>query len=173
MKLKIFLLSILLTSSSVLAAEFINYSKLSSMLKNENKANGTYATTQEVKKALKSKDWLVADVRTMEEWSAAHIKGSVRIGRQSPEKGLELHALDMDDNFIKPNLILICNSAARASIEAETIRKMGFNQVKVYDLYSWIDECNPVVTKYTVKQDKGGTGLKFGNFYAEHCKEKK
>ncbi|RXJ91538.1 hypothetical protein CRV01_00145 [Arcobacter sp. CECT 8983] len=173
MKLKTIILIFILASSSLFAAEFVNYNKLSAMLKKENKENGTYATTKEVKEALKSKDWLIADVRTMEEWAAAHIKGAVRIGRQAPEKGLALHALDMDDNFIKQNVILVCNSAARASIEAETIRKMGFKQVKVYDLYSWIDECNPVVTKYTVKKDKGGTGLKFGNFYAEHCKEKK
>jgi hypothetical protein len=39
--------------------------------------------------------------------------------------------------------------------------------VKIYD----IDECNPVVTKYTVKKDSNGTGLNFGNFYAEHCKK--
>lgn len=172
MKLKGLLLGLLVASSSLFAADFISYEELSSKLKDKNKKAGTYATTEEVQKALKAKDWLVADVRTMEEWAAAHIKGSVRIGRQAPEKGLALHALDMEDKFIKPNLIIVCNSAARASIEAETIRKMGFNQVKVYDLYSWIDECNPVVTKYTVKQDKGGTGLKFGNFYAEHCKTK-
>lgn len=173
MKLKATLITLLLAASSLFAAEFVSYDKLSSKLKDENKKAGTYATTEEVKKALKSKDWLVADVRTMEEWAGAHIKGAVRIGRQAPEKGLELHALDMDDNFVKPNLIIVCNSAARASIEAQTIRKMGFKQVKIYDLYSWIDECNPVVTKYTVKKDKGGTGLKFGNFYAEHCKDKK
>lgn len=173
MKLKAVILTLLLATSSLFAGEFIDYNKLSSILKKENKANGTYASTQDVKNALKSKDWLVADVRTMEEWSAAHIKGAVRIGRQAPEKGLALHALDMDDNFVKQNVIIVCNSAARASIEAETIKKMGFKQVKVYDLYSWIDECNPVVTKYTVKKDKGGTGLKFGNFYAEHCKDKK
>ncbi len=111
-----------------------------------------YATTNEVKAALKSKDWIVADVRTMEEWSAAHIKGAVRIGRQSPEKGLELYALNDDDKFVKKNLIVVCNSAARASIESQVFRQMGFEKVKIYDLYSWIDECNPVVTKYTVKK---------------------
>ena len=173
MKINIVISTILLFTSCLFASEFIDYNKLSNKLKEENKNNGTYASTQDVKKALNSKDWLIADVRTMEEWAAAHIKGSVRIGRQAPEKGLALHALDIDDNFIKPNLIIVCNSAARASIEAETIRKMGFKQVKIYDLYSWIDECNPVVTKYTVKKDKGGTGLKFGNFYAQHCKKKK
>ena len=171
MKLKAICLGFLLLTSSVLAGEFINYKALTKNLKAEAKKNGTYATSEEVKKALKAKDWLVADVRTMEEWAAAHIKGAVRIGRQAPENGLALFALDDDDNFVKDNLIVVCNSAARASIESETFRKMGFKTVKIYDLYSWIDECNPVVTKYTVKKDKSGTGLKFGNFYAEHCKK--
>jgi len=171
MKLKAICLALLLVGSSLFAAEFVSYEQLSTKLKADNKKAGNYATTEEVKKALKSKDWLVADVRTMEEWSAAHMKGAVRVGRQSSEKAIALFALDDDDKLIKPNLIVVCNSAARASIEAQTFRQMGFDKVKVYDLYSWIDECNPVVTKYTVKKDKGGMNLKFGNFYAEHCKK--
>lgn len=171
MKLKMILVALLATVTTMMAADFVDYKKLSTKLKAENKKSGNFATTAEVKKALKAKDWVVADVRTMEEWSAAHMKGAVRIGRQAPEKGLELHALDDDGKFIKPNLIVVCNSAARASIEAQTFRQMGFNTVKVYDLYSWIDECNPVVTKYTVKKDKKGMNLKFGAFYAQHCKK--
>lgn len=171
MKLRGICLALLLATTTIFASEFVNYKDLSTKLKNEAKKAGNYATTQEVKKALKSKDWLVADVRTLEEWSAAFIKGSVRAGRQAPENALALYALDDDDNFIKPNLIVVCNSAARASIEAETFKQMGFKTVKIYDLYSWIDECNPVVTKYTVKKDKAGMNLKFGNFYAEHCKK--
>ena len=171
MKLKMLLVAILATATTMMAGEFVDYKKLSSKLKAENKKSGNFATSAEVKKALKSKDWIVADVRTMEEWSAAHMKGAVRVGRQSGEKGLELYALDDDGKFIKENLIIVCNSAARASIEAQTFRQMGFKTVKVYDLYSWIDDCNPVVTKYTVKKDKKGMNLKFGNFYAQHCKK--
>ena len=171
MKLKAIFLSILLTSSAIFAGEFISYKDLSNKLKADAKKSGNYASTDEVKKALKAKEWLVADVRTMEEWSGAHIKGSVRVGRQASEKGVALHALDDDDKLVKPNLIVVCNSAARASIEAQKFRQMGFDTVKIYDLYSWIDECNPVVTKYTVKKDKAGLNLKFGNFYAEHCKK--
>lgn len=172
MKLKvIFTVLVLGMASTILAGEFVSYKELSTKLKKENKKAGNYATADEVKKALKSKDWLVADVRTMEEWSAAHMKGAVRVGRQASEKGVALHALDDDDKLVKPNLIVVCNSGARASIEAQTFRQMGFDTVKIYDLYSWIDECNPVVTKYTVKKDKGGMNLKFGNFYAEHCKK--
>ncbi len=171
--MKAIYLAIILIMTSLGANDFVDYKSLSGKLKKEAKAKGLYATTKEVKAALKSKDWIVGDVRTMEEWAAAHIKGAVRLGRQSPEKALELYALDDDDNFVKQNLIVVCNSAARASIEAQTFRKMGFKTVKIYDLYSWIDECNPVVTKYTVKKDKGGLNLKFGNFYAEHCHNKK
>ena len=172
MKLRIMLAGIAFVATSMMANEFVDYKTLTKQLKAEAKKNGTYATEAEVKAALEAKDWLVADVRTMEEWAAAHIKGSVRIGRQAPENGLALHALDEDDKFIKQNLIVICNSAARASIEAETFKKMGFKTVKIYDLYSWIDACNPVVTNYSVKKHKSGTGLKFGSFYAEHCYKK-
>ncbi len=171
MKVKAVLVSLLVIASSLVAAEFTTYKKLASSLVKENKKNGNFATVDEVKKAIKAKDWLVADVRTKEEWASAHIKGTVRIGRQAPENGLALHALDDDDKFVKPNLIVICNSAKRASIEAETFRKMGFSTVKVFDLYSWIDKCNPVVTNYSVKKFKSGTGLKFGAFFAEHCKK--
>lgn len=151
------------------AAEFVNYKALATKLVKENKTNGLYATVDEVKKAIKSKNWLVADVRTKEEWASAHIKGTVRIGRQAPENGLALHVEDDDGKFIKDNLIVICNSAKRASIEAETFRKMGFKTVKVFDLYKWIDNCNPVKTNYSVKKFKTGTGIKFGSFYAQHC----
>ncbi len=171
MKLKVICLSLLFITSTIFAGEFVDYKALSTKLKTEAKKAGNYASTKEVKEALKAKDWLVADVRTMEEWSAAHMKGAVRVGRQSPEKAIALYALDDDDKLVKPNLIIVCNSAARASIEAQTFRQMGFDTVKIYDLYSWIDECNPVVTKYTVKKDKAGMNLKFGDFYAEHCKK--
>ena len=172
MKLRLIMALFLFASANLLANDFVDYKTLTKNLKAEAKKNGTYATQDEVKFALSSKDWLVADVRTMEEWAGAHIKGSVRIGRQAPENGLELHALDENNKFVKQNLIVICNSAARASIEAETFRKMGFKTVKIYDLYSWIDSCNPVVTNYSVKHNKSGTGLNFGAFYAEHCYKK-
>jgi len=164
----------LLGSSFLYAGDnFIEYKELTKELKKEAKKNGEYATTKEVKDALKAKDWIVADVRTQLEWAAAHIQGSKRIGRQAPETALANFVLNDDDEFIRKNLIVICNSGSRASIEAQTFKKMGFKQVKIYDLYSWIDECNPVKTNYSVKKDKAGTGLKFGMFKAEHCSNKK
>jgi rhodanese-related sulfurtransferase len=160
----------LLSTTATFANDFINYKQLTKELKSQNTKNGTFATTSDVKHALKSKDWAVVDVRTNEEWQAASIKGSSRIGRQSPEKALESVVLDDDDNFVKQNIIVVCNSASRASVEAETFKKMGFKQVKIYPIYRWIDECNPVVTRYSKKKDKHGSKRKFGNFYAEFCK---
>ena len=59
------------------------------------------ATTQEVKEALNAKDWAVVDVRTMEEWAGASIKGSFRVGREAPEKA-KLQALDLKDVDFSP-----------------------------------------------------------------------
>ena len=171
MKFSKIVLSLGLLASSLFASEFINYDDLSKSLKDDAKKNGLYATTDEVKVALKEKDWAVVDVRTAEEWAGAFIKGSQRVGRETSEVAIENFVTDDDGKLIKDKIIVVCNSAARASIEAQTFRQMGFKTVKIYDLYSWIDECNPVVTKYTVKNDRSGTGLNFGEYYAEHCKK--
>ena len=171
MKFSKIVLSMGLLASSLFANEFINYDNLSKSLKDDAKKNGLYATTDEVKMALKEKDWAVVDVRTAEEWAGAFIKGSQRVGRETSEVAIENFVTDDDGKLIKDKIIVVCNSAARASIEAQTFRQMGFKTVKIYDLYSWIDECNPVVTKYTVKNDRNGTGLNFGEYYAEHCKK--
>lgn len=169
MKLTKILTVIALLVGMVNAQEFIPYKKLTKQLKKEMRANGNFATIEDVKFALKSKDWVVADVRTKEEWAGAHIKGSNRVGRQNPEKQLALYVLDDDDNFIKKNVVVVCNSASRAAIEAQTFKQMGFDNVKIFGIYKWIDKCNPVVTNYTVKKDKGGSGIKFGQYFAEHC----
>ena len=171
MKFSKIVLSMGLLASSLFVNEFINYDNLSKSLKDDAKKNGLYATTDEVKMALKEKDWAVVDVRTAEEWAGAFIKGSQRVGRETSEVAIENFVTDDDGKLIKDKIIVVCNSAARASIEAQTFRQMGFKTVKIYDLYSWIDECNPVVTKYTVKNDRSGTGLNFGEYYAEHCKK--
>ena len=174
MKIKLLMASAILGAGllGAQANEFKTYKDITKVLKAENKKAGNFATADEVKAALDAKDWIVADVRTIEEWNAAHLKGSIRVGRQAPEEFLESNVLDLDGNFVKQNMIVVCNSASRASIEAETFRKMGFKTVKIYDIYSWIDECNPVQTGYSKKSDKSGTKNKFGAFYAEHCYKK-
>ena len=169
MKIKNLLIAGIITSSTLLANEFIDYKTLTTKMVAENKKAGNYATTKEVQEAIASKDWIVADVRTKEEWSAGRIKGTVRIGRQAPEKAIANYALDDEDNFIQHNLIVICNTARRASIEAETFRQMGFKNVKVYEFYTWVDSCNPITTNYSSKKNSNGTKNKFGQVKAAHC----
>ncbi|MBL3520548.1 rhodanese-like domain-containing protein [Arcobacter lanthieri] len=168
--LKIFAFTVFL-GSSLFSADFLTYEAFSKKLKEEAKKSGMMATTQEVKDALNAKDWAVVDVRTMEEWSGAAIKGSFRVGRETPEKALENIVLDDDEKFVKDKLIVVCNTASRAAIEAQAFKQMGFTTVKIYEINKWIDECNPVVTKYTAGEHKEGTKTKFGNYYAEHCKK--
>jgi rhodanese-related sulfurtransferase len=170
MKLTNLLIGVSLLATASVATEFKDYGTVAKSLIKEHKAKGTFASAKDVHHALKAKDWIVADVRTKEEWAAAQIPGSSRVGRQAPEKALGNLVLDDNDKFVKDKVIVVCNSAKRAAIEAETFKKMGFSQVKIYDLYSWIDECNPVKTNYTVKKDKKGKGLKFGMYKAAHCK---
>lgn len=152
-------------------AHFMEYAELTKKLKSEYVKSGMYATTEQVKKALKSDDWVVVDVRDSNEWSAAYIEGSKRVGRKNPEKRIKNFCLDFSDDFTRNKLIVICNSAARASIVAETFKAMGFKTVMIYDIYTWIDECNPISNDYTIMSSRKGTGLKFGTFKAAHCKK--
>ena len=169
MKLGHILLASALFMGAANASEFVNYKHLTKKLKAEAKKNGQIATVADVKHALKAKDWAVVDIRTQLEWAGASIKGSYRIGRQSPEKALESIVLDDEDNFIKDKIVVVCNSKSRASIASQTFRQMGFKEVKIHGIYTWIDKCNPVVTGYSKKKDKKGTKQKFGMFKASHC----
>jgi rhodanese-related sulfurtransferase len=159
--------------SSMSGGEFISYHQLADKLLQENIKKGLRATTDEVKEAIKTKKVLVVDVRTEIEWAGAHIKGSVRVGRQTPELAIANFVLDDDDKFIHEKLIVVCNTAHRASMAAVIFRKMGFKEVKVYALDEWIDECNPIATKYSTQRYKEGRNKKFGQFYSEACYNKK
>ena len=159
------LLAASVVASTLFASDFVDYKALSKQLIANEKKNGNFATTQEVKAALADKEWAVVDVRTEDEWAAGFIKGTQRIGREAPEKALEGIVLDDNGKFVKDKIIVVCNSASRASIEADTFRKMGFKTVKIYPLYTWIDECNPITTKYSSHEDKEGTNKKFGDYY--------
>jgi len=152
-------------------SQFIEYSVLTAKLKEAHVKNGTYATTEQVKKALKADDWVVVDVRNDNEWSAAYIEGTKRVGRQNPEKRIKNYCLDFSDDFTRDKVIVVCNSAARASIVAEAFKVMGFKIVMIYDIYTWIDECNEISNDYTIMSSRKGTGLKFGTFKASHCKK--
>jgi len=168
------LIVVLFTTLSIASEDepqFMEYKALTEKLKAEYVKSGMYATTEQVKKALKADDWVVVDVRDSNEWSAAYIEGTKRVGRKSPEKLIKNFCLDFADDFTRNKVIVVCNSAARASIVAETFKAMGFKTVMIYDIYTWIDECNPISNDYTIMSSRKGTGLKFGTFKASHCKK--
>jgi rhodanese-related sulfurtransferase len=171
MKLMHILLTTALLTSGAFTAEFIPYKQMATKLLEQNEKEGLRATTDDVKKAIKSKDTAVVDVRTPLEWAGAHIKGTYRVGRQIPEMAVSNFVLNDDDKLVKDKLIVICNTAHRASIQAVVFRHMGFKEVKVYPIDQWIDECNPVATKYSGKEYHDGKDHKFGEFYAEGCKK--
>jgi rhodanese-related sulfurtransferase len=171
MKLVNILLATSLLAGAGMASDFVNYKGLTKQLKAEAKKEGLFATAADVKKAIAAKDWAVVDVRTETEWNAAHIKGTSRIGRQAPEKALANIVLDDKGHFVKDKIIVMCNSASRASIEAETFRKMGFKKVMIYGIENWIDNCNSFDNRYSKKKDKHGSKQKFGSFKAEFCKK--
>ncbi len=155
---------------SASAGDFVDYKKLSHQLKDEAKKSGNLASTAEVKAALAdSKNWAVVDVRTMDEWQAARIPGSQRIGREAPEKALEGIVLDDNDKFVKRNIVVVCNTASRAAIEAEAFKKMGFDTVKIYGIETWMNECNEVDNWYTNTELNKEKKLKFGKIKAEFC----
>ncbi len=169
MKLGKIILAASLCFGVVNAADFVDYKGLTHKLKDDAKKNGEIASTDEVKKALTSADWAVVDVRTMDEWQAARIPGSLRIGRESPEKALEAIVLNDDNKFVKQNIIVVCNTASRAAIEAQAFRQMGFTSVKIYGIETWMKECNPVDNFYTSTEADKKTKQKFGQVKAEFC----
>ncbi len=151
------------------AEGFVNYKGLTHSLKEAAKKDGTIASTEDVKKALASADWAVVDVRTMDEWQAANIPGSQRVGRESPEKALESIVLDDNDKFIKPNIVVVCNTASRAAIEAQAFRQMGFKEVKIYGIETWMKECNPVNNWYSNVEADKKSKAKFGSVLPAYC----
>jgi len=74
MKFTNLLLATTLFATAATASEFIPYKQLAKEIRTQEKKAGNYATLEEVKKALHSKDWAVVDVRKKEEWAAASIK---------------------------------------------------------------------------------------------------
>lgn len=158
-----------LTVSSLSASTFVDYKTLTKKLKSDYKKEGKFASEKIVKQALELDNWIVVDVRKKTEWSQGHIQGSHYVGRESMEKEVAKVALDKEGNFTKNKVIVVCNSASRASVEAETFKKMGFKDVRIYGIFDWIDNCNPIVTGYSKKKNKLGRSVAFGDFKSSHC----
>ncbi len=90
----------------------------------EAKSKATHISIDEFKKMNKN-DYLLIDVRTKEEYDAGHIAGALWIPRGMIEFKLPLKTDNPDEN-----IILYCRSGGRASLAANSLKEIGYNNVK-------------------------------------------
>ena len=92
------------------------------------------------KNKISSKDALVFDVRTTEEFNLGHIKGSINIDFYDEKLFVKFFK---KINKTKP-IYIYCRSGNRSKKSSEILKKIGF--VKVYDLLggykNWIKNSN-------------------------------
>ena len=92
------------------------------------------------KNKISTKDALVFDVRTTEEFNLGHIKGSINIDFYDEKLFVDFF---QKINKTKP-IYIYCRSGNRSKKSSEILKKIGF--VKVYDLLggykSWIKNSN-------------------------------
>ena len=92
------------------------------------------------KNKISSKDALVFDVRTTEEFNLGHIKGSINIDFYDEKLFVDFFE---KVNKTKP-IYIYCRSGNRSKKSSEILKKIGF--VKVYDLLggykNWIKNSN-------------------------------
>ena len=92
------------------------------------------------KNKISSKDALVFDIRTTEEFNLGHIKGSINIDFYDEKLFVDFF---QKINKTKP-IYIYCRSGNRSKKSSEILKKIGF--VKVYDLLggykNWIKNSN-------------------------------
>ena len=92
------------------------------------------------KNKISTKDALVFDVRTPEEFTLGHIKGSINIALYDEKLFVDYF---QKINKTKP-IYIYCRSGNRSKKSSEILKKIGF--VKVYDLLggykNWIKNSN-------------------------------
>ena len=92
------------------------------------------------KNKISTKDALVFDVRTSEEFNLGHIKGSINIDYYDEKLFVDFFE---KINKTKP-IYIYCRSGNRSKKSSEILKKIGF--VKVYDLLggykNWIKNSN-------------------------------
>jgi rhodanese-related sulfurtransferase len=95
----------------------------------ESKKNIKECTVEDVIKMKQSKeDFVLIDTREDNEFNAAHIKGAIHIGRGILERDIHLHIPSHD---IK--IILYCGGGFRSALAAESLQKMGYENVMSMD----------------------------------------
>lgn len=87
---------------------------------------------------------LVLDVREESEWQKDHIPGAQHLGRGVIERDIETRIPDK-----ATPVILYCGGGYRSALAAESIQKMGYNQVLSMDggYRAWSEANYPLVSE--------------------------
>lgn len=93
-------------------------------LSSANKSVIKTPNSKEISAIMQNKDIIIIDVRTADEYKAAHVEGAVNI----PNDEIE-NRVNYDKN--KP-IAVYCQTGVRSSEAAKTLEKMGYT--KIYDL---------------------------------------
>ena len=83
------------------------------------------------KKLSKKKNTVILDVRTLEEYSSAHIPGAVLIDVQQPDFETKVQELDRSKTYL-----VYCRSGKRSETAALKMKAMGY---RIYNLQGGIE----------------------------------
>ncbi len=90
-------------------------------------------SAREAKKMLEeTKDIILLDVRTLEEYEAGHIEGAILLPDYDVEEKAELLLEDK-----KATILIYCRSGRRSALAAKTLSELGYTSV--YDFGGIID----------------------------------
>ena len=91
----------------------------------EAKKNVKECTVEDVMKMMKdNEDFILVDTREDNEFNNAHIKGAIHIGRGILERDIHLHIPGHDKK-----IVLYCGGGFRSALAAESLQKMGYENV--------------------------------------------
>lgn len=91
----------------------------------EAKKNITEISPQVAAEKLKSGEATIVDVRDKDEWDEEHIPGAIHMSRGTIE-------LDIEEKVPDTNAMIIthCGGGGRSALAAESLKKMGYKDVR-------------------------------------------
>lgn len=110
------------------------------------KESQPHVTAREFKKIMDSGErFVLLDVRTAEEYEAAHLPGAVNIDRGLLEWAVPRKIKDTDTK-----IYVYCRTGARAAFAAQRLIEMGYKHtVNIYDAFrGWVEAGFPVYNRH-------------------------
>jgi rhodanese-related sulfurtransferase len=91
----------------------------------EAKKNITEISPEDAAAKLQNHEAIIVDVREKDEWDEEHIPHAIHLSRGTIE-------LDIEEKVPDPNAMIICHcgGGGRSALAAESLRKMGYKNVR-------------------------------------------